>query len=189
MDKKRKVERDWGPESNGPLRIEYVDLAALVRWPRNPKQHDLGTLHQSFKRFGYVAPILVDEGTGKIVAGHGRLDALQQAQASGEQPPERIQAKNGRWFVPVIRGVDFASEMDAEAYLIADNQLTVLGGWDDNALAEVLADLVKQDGLEGIGYDAEDVDALLRQVNGVPKEVQKKGVATCPQCGYEIGGK
>ena len=178
MDKKR--------ETDGPLRIEYVDLAALVRWPRNPKQHDLGTLHQSFKRFGYVAPILVDEGTGKIVAGHGRLDALQQAQASGEPPPERIQAKNGRWFVPVVRGLDFASELDAEAYLIADNQLTVLGGWDDNALAEVLKDLAAQEALDGIGFDREDVDALLRQVDGVPKEESSKGAVTCPQCNHEF---
>ena len=57
-----------------PQRIEYLPLSAMVRWPRNPKGHDLGELHGMIARFGYVMPMLIDEGTGRLVAGHGRLD-------------------------------------------------------------------------------------------------------------------
>ncbi len=146
------------------LRIEYVDLASLVRAPRNPKGHDLGSLHMSLKRFGFVNPILVDDTTGRIVAGHGRLDALQQLKASGGKPPVRVQAVNGAWLVPVIHGVGFENETEAESYLIADNRTVELGGWDDAALASLLSDLAAQDALAGTGFDQDDVDALLKRL-------------------------
>lgn len=152
--------------SERKLKIEYVPLNKLVRWPRNPKSHDLGSLYQSIERFGFVNPIVVDEATGKLVAGHGRLDSLQQLKASGRPAPQGIQVSGETWLVPVIRGIAFKSESEAEAYIVADNQLTIAGGWDDAKLAEVLADLAAQDGLEGTGFDADDVDELLKRLNG-----------------------
>lgn len=143
------------------VRIEYVPLGELRRWPRNPKDHSLGDIHQSYDRFGYVAPMLLDERTGRLVAGHGRLDALQQRKASGKSAPERIVTHDGRWLVPVVRGVSFESDEEAEAYGIADNRLVEVGGWNDMALAQVLADLAAGPGLEGIGFDGDDLDALL----------------------------
>lgn len=148
------------PEPN-PVRIEYVPLGKLRRWPRNPKDHSLGDIHQSYDRFGYVAPMLLDERTGRLVAGHGRLDALQQRKATGKPAPERIATRDGQWLVPVVRGVSFASDEEAEAYGIADNRLVEAGGWNDAALAQVLADLAAGPGLEGIGFDGDDLDALL----------------------------
>lgn len=148
----------------GELRVEYADLGALVRAPRNPKQHDLGALHASLDRFGFVAPILIDDATGRIVAGHGRLDALQQLKASGAAPPDRVRVAGDRWLVPVIRGVAFASPLEAESYLVADNQTTILGGWDEARLAELLADLAAQQALAGTGFDQDAVDELLREV-------------------------
>ena len=72
------------------IRIEYMPLDKLQRWPRNPKAHDLGALHVSINRFGFITPLIVDERTGKLAAGHGRLDALQQMKARGADPPARI---------------------------------------------------------------------------------------------------
>lgn len=146
------------------LRIEYIDLADLVRAPRNPKQHDLGAIHQSISRFGFVSPIILDERTGRLLAGHGRLDSLQAAKASGSSPPERIVAQDGSWRVPVVRGVASRSDQDAEAYLVADNRTTELGGWDDAALASLLSDLAAQDALVGTGFDKDDLDTLLRDL-------------------------
>jgi len=151
------------PDS-GELRVEYADLGSLVRAPRNPKEHDVGLLRASLGRFGFVTPILLDDATGRIVAGHGRLDALQQLKATGGSPPERVRVEDGRWLVPVIRGVAFASPVEAESYLVADNQTTILGGWDEARLADLLADLAAQQALAGTGFDAADVDALLRDV-------------------------
>jgi DNA modification methylase len=146
------------------LRVEYEDLDMLARAPRNPKQHDLGVLQASLDRFGFVAPILVDDATGQLVAGHGRLEALQQLKAAGTPAPDRVRVDGDRWLVPVIRGVAFASAREAESYLIADNQTTIVGGWDSKRLAEILAELAAEHALGGTGFSPVDVDAMLREI-------------------------
>ena len=144
------------------LQIEYVPLATLKRWERNPKDHDLGELGRSLSRFGFVMPILVDERSGMIAAGHGRIDTLLQRKGAGESPPARIDVtEDGDWLVPVVRGVSFNSDGEAEAYAIADNRLVERGGWMENTLVEVLKDLAEGPGLDGTGYDEDDLDALL----------------------------
>jgi len=156
------------------LRIEYVPLHELVRWPRNPKDHDLGALSQSVRRFGYISPIIVDEGTGRIVAGHGRVDLLSHLKKSGEHLPERVrQGAHGEWLVPVIRGVRFRNEREAEAYLVADNQLAMLGGWHDQDLYDMLKSHLETDSLDGMGFTPDDLQELherLMEQNPVVEE-------------------
>ena len=74
----------------GDPRIEFMDLEAIRRAPRNPKGHDLERIGGSFDRFGFVAPPMLDEATGRLVAGHGRLDALVARKRAGGQPPARV---------------------------------------------------------------------------------------------------
>lgn len=149
------------------VRIEYMPLAKLKKWPRNPKDHDIGQIHQSIGRFGYVQPVMVDERSGMLVAGHGRLETLEQMRAEGKTPPERVETnKKGEWFVPVIRGVRFANDQEAAAYAVADNRLAELGGWDDAALVDVLKDLNENDALTGVGFDADDLDEMLTRTDG-----------------------
>lgn len=150
----------------GGMFIEYVPLGQLQKAPRNPKQHASDELGQSIDRFGYVQPVLINEATGEMVAGHGRLERLQQLKAEGKEPPDRIQVdKAGEWLVPVIRGVSFKSPQEAEAYLVADNRLVEMGGWDDKMLAEVLADLRSQSvSFEGIGWSEAELDRMVADV-------------------------
>jgi hypothetical protein len=56
-------------------------------------------------RYGVVEPPVLDERTGRLVAGHGRLEAFAEARAVGLDVPEgvRINAQ-GEWLVPVISG-------------------------------------------------------------------------------------
>jgi hypothetical protein len=150
------------------VHLEYRDVDTLAAWPRNPKGHDLGALHASLDRFGFVTPLVLDDATQRLVAGHGRLEALLQRRATGKPAPARIRVDpEGRWFVPVLTGVAFATEQEAEAFLIADNRLTTLGGWQDEALlATMLGELAQANALQGVGYDGEDVDALLKRLAG-----------------------
>jgi hypothetical protein len=156
------------------LRIEYVALADLKRHPRNPKDHDLGAISRSVNRFGFTAPILIDERTGYLAAGHGRIDTLAQLKAQGKEPPANVQLADfdGDWLVPVVRGVAFNSDAEIEAYLVADNRLTILGGWNEPELAELLQDLAAQDTalLEATGYDGDDLQALLDELGGAYDE-------------------
>jgi DNA modification methylase len=162
-----------------------MPLSRIRRARRNPKEHDLGAIHKSIDDHGFTAPLLWDETTGALVAGHGRLEALEQRRRSGKAAPGRIQVKGKEWLVPVIRGIRFASEGEAEAYLLADNHIVELGGWNDSELSNVLQDLGKAGLLEKSSYDGEDLDRLLKDLdiqgdakaaNDIP-EVPKKPVA------------
>lgn len=144
------------------LRIEWVKLSEIVRWPRNPKDHDLGLIYQSISRFGFIQPLLLDEESGKLVAGHGRLDTLLMKAKAGEKPPAGIKVEGDEWMVPVIRGIAFQDEQEAEAYVVADNRTVEQGGWLEDRLAAVLQDHVGD--LRGIGFDRDDVDELIKKV-------------------------
>lgn len=129
--------------------------------------HDVGGIGTSVSRFGFNAPPIVDERSGRLVVGHGRIKALRARKVEGKGPPARVEEREGEWYVPVLRGVEFQNADDAEAYLTADNRWTELGGRDDNVLAEVLSDLAAGDGgLEGTGFDGDDLDQLLGDLSG-----------------------
>src|ERR1700681_835309 len=100
--------------------VETVSIAALRLSERNPRSHSKGQIRQlarSIERFGFNVPILVD-GTNGIIAGHGRLLALQRL---------------GRNNVPIIR-LDHLTEAEVKAYQIADNKLALNATWDDQLL-------------------------------------------------------
>lgn len=137
------------------MRIEYVPLAEIATWDRNPKDHDLPGLAASFERWGMTQPIVRDEATGRLVAGHGRLEVLAEKKANGEDPPARVTTNGKDWLIPVVCGVAFESEHEAEAYLLADNQLSIVGGWKEEELADLLREHAP-DGLIGMGWDPSD---------------------------------
>lgn len=144
------------------LVIRYEPLTDLLRAPRNPKNHNLDQIESSMKRHGFVAPIIKNQATGRIVAGHGRLDTLLASKSKGEPAPKRVRVVDGEWFVPVVHGIAWESDAEAEAYLIADNQLTMMGGWNEPELIPMLNDLaITERGLMGTGFDREDLDAMI----------------------------
>jgi DNA modification methylase len=147
------------------LWIDYLPVDEVARWPRNPKKHDLLALRVSMDRWGFTQPILRDENSGRLVAGHGRVDTLADLMRAGDVPPDNVDLEpvTGRWLVPVVRGLRFADEAEAEAYLLADNRLQDLGGYDDELLAKMLADARATNGLEGTGYTELDADRIARQ--------------------------
>ncbi len=148
-------------------RIDFVPLDEVKRWPRNPKSHDLKTLRRSIERFGFVQPLIVDETSGRIVAGHGRLEALIAMHTAGCPAPKRIRVKGRAWLVPVLRGVSFDSEKEAEAYLVADNRIVEMGGWDLDLLAPMVEQFYEEpDVLAAMGYTTSEVDLLLDRVSG-----------------------
>lgn len=102
----------------------------------------MDAIERSIRRFGFTLPIVVDEGTGRLVAGHGRSEALTKMKDNGDPAPRNVEVgRGGEWMVPVIRGNRFASESEAEAYLVADNRLVEIGGWDYKSLIDILGDL------------------------------------------------
>lgn len=64
--------------------IELLEVDALKPAVRNPKDHDLGELMTSIERFGFVDAVVLDERSGRLVAGHGRVEALQAMKKDGK---------------------------------------------------------------------------------------------------------
>lgn len=147
-------------------RIEYIPLSRVNGAKRNPKLHAVSDINASMGRFGFTEPIMMDERTGLLVAGHGRLETLAAMRQANKSAPEGISlAPDGEWMVPVVRGWASRSDEDAEAYILASNQLTTKGGWDNGALAEMLKDLAAAGALEGTGFGAKELADLLDEID------------------------
>jgi 16S rRNA G966 N2-methylase RsmD len=145
-------------------RLELMPLAKLQGAKRNPKTHDGGALADSVGRFGFVEPIVLDERTGRLVAGHGRMETLREMRKVGGEPPAGVEVgQKGEWLVPVVRGWKSKNDAEAEAYLIASNRIVEVGGWDDSMLAKMLSGFDPDD-LLGTGFGMGDVDAMLRDL-------------------------
>jgi len=78
----------------------------------------------SIVEYGFTAPLLVS-GDGDIMAGHGRLAAAQKLALD---------------VVPVVV-LDHLTPTQRRAYILADNQLALQAGWDEELLASELAEL------------------------------------------------
>lgn len=146
------------------MTLAYMDLTDLLKTDKNPKKHDLPALRASMLRWGFTQPLAIDERTGKLVEGHGRIEVLQEMKKAGGKPPARVEARSGgkAWFVPVVRGLSFESDLEAEAYLIAANQLTTAGGWDDGLLSTMMQELKTANvSFEGLGFQPQALDRML----------------------------
>lgn len=148
------------------LKLEYTNLADLKAAVRNPKTHQIADIQQSIARFGYVEPMVIDERTGRLVAGHGRATSLAEMKAKGEDPPEGVTVKDGDWYAPVVRGWKSRSDADAEAYLLGSNQLVIGGGWDDTQLRAMLGDLSAAGALAGVGWSDKELQKMLAAAGG-----------------------
>lgn len=143
--------------------MEYMIVSELIPADHNPKDHAEEDIHASISRFGFADPALLDERTGKLIEGHGRVDDLLKREQAGEDPPEGI-VKNaaGKYLMPVMRGWSSEDDAEAEAFLITLNHLTAKGGWHGEELYVMLDRLSDiDDGLLGTGYESADLDDLL----------------------------
>lgn len=126
-------------------RVKVTDLKLDVRNPRTHDERNVEAIRGSFQEFGQVEPLVVNRNNMQIVAGHGRVAALQQM---------------GEEFVDVIMlDVD---EQRAAALGVVLNRTAELADWDREILASVLTGLKDLDfDLTVTGFDVDDLDALV----------------------------
>ena len=108
-------------------RIELWPLDRLKPYAKNARTHSdaqVAQIASSIVEYGFTAPLLVS-GDGDIMAGHGRLAAAQKLALD---------------VVPVVV-LDHLTPTQRRAYILADNQLALQAGWDEELLASELADL------------------------------------------------
>lgn len=145
--------------------IKYIRLDQIYGADLNPKEHDIGVIIQSIKRFGFNAPLIINDANEKLVAGHGRLEALIKMFKAKYMTPKGILVdQDNMWLVPVLTGLSFENEEEALSYLIADNKLTEAGGWDQGKLLQMLKTI--ENNLEGVGFDLDDIQIMDDMFNG-----------------------
>lgn len=151
-------------------RIDLMPLGDIPRAIRNPKAHQTASIRRSIEAFGCTWAGLLDERTGRLVAGHGRLATLTAMRDDGVHPPEGVVDDDGDWLVPILRGWASRSDAEAQAYLVADNRISEVGGWNDRELADVLDDLSSEnpDLLELTGYTSTDLDDMIAGLGDPP---------------------
>lgn len=130
-------------------KVERLPIADLKPFKRNPRKHSPEQIAQiiaAIRKWGWTIPVLID-GKKNILAGHGRVLAAKQM---------------GLKVVPCLRKLGQWSEAERRAYIIADNKLTELAGWDIENLKMEMADL-KQLGfdLKLTGFPMNEIAGLL----------------------------
>lgn len=108
--------------------MQEVSLDLLRPYEKNAKVHgekQLEQLANSIKEFGFLSPCLVERGTFNLIAGHGRVEAARRL---------------GMETVPCVFVEDITEEQ-RRAYILADNRLTELGGWDYETVDAELKEL------------------------------------------------
>lgn len=155
-------------------RIERTDsLAPYANNARTHSQEQIDRIAASIAEFGFTNPILINKQRG-IIAGHGRVLAAQML---------------GLETVPVIE-LAHLTAAQRRAYIIADNKLAELAGWDEDLLALELGELRKGNFDIGlIGFDADELASLFSDPDDDPSEPAANGkrkVVACPECGHHF---
>ena len=112
---------EWGcSDDKNDYEMQLVPLSKLVPYINNARTHSpeqITKLRSSLREFDFVNPVIIDRDYG-IIAGHGRVMAAKE---------EGIEE------VPCVF-VDYLTEAQKKAYIIADNRFAQDAGWDEELL-------------------------------------------------------
>jgi DNA modification methylase len=151
------------------LVVVYRSTTSIWPDPGNPRTHSNTQIEQiarSFRQFGMVNPLIVDENGG-IIAGHGRYRAAKSVGLSE---------------VPVIV-LSHLSDAQKKALRIADNKIALNAGWDVDQLKIELAAIQALDvdmDLTLTGFSTGELDVHLNAV-GDPEDERIPELPTVPR--------
>lgn len=159
-------------------KVEHRPVADLIPYARNSRTHSDEQVEQiaaSIQKFGFNNPVLI-ASDGTIVAGHGRLLAAKVI---------------GLTHVPVVE-LAHLSDAERRAYVIADNRLAELSGWDKELLSLELRDLDALDfDLDVIGFSDKELDRLLiepEDMDGEDEDGEEEAAAPLPSEPVTVSG-
>jgi ParB-like chromosome segregation protein Spo0J len=124
--------------------IKQVPIDELVPHPENARRGNVDAIAESLQRNGQFRPVLVQRSTNYVLAGNHTVMAAKQL----------------GWEKVSVSFVDVDDEA-ARRILLADNRTSDLSGYDEAALADLLQSIP---GLDGTGFDTEDLDRLLSRL-------------------------
>ncbi len=155
--------------------MQLIPLGKLVPYVNNARTHSpeqLAKLRSSLREFGFINPVIIDRDFN-VIAGHGRIAAAKE---------------EGITEVPCVF-VDYLTEAQKKAYILADNRMALDAGWDEELLRieieslqgadfdvsltgfgeDEIADLFAGDGEKDVKDDDFDLSAALEKAAFVEK--------------------
>ena len=162
--------------------MQLVPLGKLVPYINNARTHSpeqLTKLRSSLREFGFINPVIIDRDYN-IIAGHGRVLAAKE---------------EGIMEVPCVF-VDYLTEAQKKAYILADNRMALDAGWDEELLRieieslqgedfdvsltgfeeQELADLFAIEGDKAAKDDDFELSAALEKASFVEREIGRAHV-------------
>ena len=113
--------------------MQLVPVTRLVPYVNNARTHSpeqLTKLRSSLREFGFINPVIIDRDFN-VIAGHGRIAAAKE---------------EGITEVPCVF-VDYLTEAQKKAYILADNRMALDAGWDEELLR------IEIESLQGADFD------------------------------------
>lgn len=113
--------------------MQLVPLEKLVPYVNNARTHSpeqVTKLRSSLREFGFINPVIIDREYS-VIAGHGRILAAKE---------------EGITEVPCVF-VDYLTEAQKKAYILADNRMALDAGWDEELLR------IEIESLQGVDFD------------------------------------
>ncbi len=157
------------------IQVEQWPIERLIPRAINPRTHSdqqVAQIAASIREFGWTNPILVGEDH-VIIAGHGRLLAAR---------------KLGMKELPVIV-LGHLIEAQRRALVIADNQLALSAGWDEEMLKLELTALQQEDfNIEIIGFDDDELARLLADQDAAEGLTDEDAVPDLPESPITVSG-
>ena len=136
--------------------MQLIELSKLVPYVNNARTHSveqINKLRSSLREFGFINPVIIDKDYG-IIAGHGRVIAARE---------EGIEK------VPCVL-VDYLTEAQKKAYILADNRMALDAGWDEELLRVEIEALQGENFDVGLtGFDEKELADLFK---GDDKEIE-----------------
>jgi ParB-like nuclease domain len=129
--------------------IERVPLDKLSVYPGNPRRGNVPLLTESLAEYSQTKPVVVQRSTGYILAGNHTYQAARQL----------------GWTHIDVAWADW-DDAKARKYLLMDNRTTDIGTYDEELLAEILAEL--QEDFAFTGYEPDDIDDILAREDMMP---------------------
>ena len=113
--------------------MQLVAVSKLIPYVNNARTHSaeqVMKLRSSLREFGFINPVIIDREYN-VIAGHGRIMAAKE---------------EGIKEVPCVF-VDYLTEAQKKAYILADNRMAMDAGWDEELLR------VEIEALQGADFD------------------------------------
>ena len=127
--------------------MQLVDIDKLIPYANNARTHSpeqINKLRSSLREFGFINPVIIDNDFN-VIAGHGRIEAARL---------------EGIREVPCVL-VDYLTEAQKKAYILADNRYALDAGWDEEMLRVEIEALQGMDfNLALTGFDESEIADL-----------------------------